>query len=209
MEEQYKILLMGPQGSGKGTQGALLSKELSIPVFGTGQLIREEIASGSEFGKKLHELVLAGDLVSDVDAAELLKRRLAKSDTHNGYLLDGYPRNLGQMEKFTFDKPTHVIVIEIPKEESLRRLGGRLTCQPCDNITSTMLEVKAGDPCPCGGVWYQREDDTPEAIEHRLNIYEHDTAPVIAEYEKLDIVRRVNGVGTIEEVHDRIKQLLG
>ncbi len=208
MDEQFKILIMGPQGSGKGTQGALLSKEFDISVFGAGQLIREEIASGSEFGQKLHDIVLSGDLVSDVDAAELLKRRLGKSDTHNGYLLDGYPRNLGQMAKFNFDKPTHVIVIEIPKEESLKRLGGRLTCRPCDNITSTVLAVKAGDPCPCGGLWYQREDDTPEAIEHRLSIYEHDTAPVIAEYEKLGIVRRVDGVGTIEEVHDRIKQFL-
>lgn len=208
MDDIYKIFLMGPQGSGKGTQGELLSKHLGLPILGTGQLIREEIATGSEFGKKLQKIVLAGDLVSDVDAVRLLKDRLSHADTARGYLLDGYPRNLEQMAAFTFDKPTHVIVLEIPREESLRRLGGRLTCRPCNKVASVHTGIKVGDPCPCGGNWYQREDDTPEAIAHRLAIYEHDTAAVIAEYEKQGIVHRIDGVGSIEEVDRRILDAL-
>lgn len=203
--------MMGPQGSGKGTQATRLSTKLNIPAFGTGQLIREEVASGSEFGAKLKEIILKGELISDIDAAVLLKRRLAQPDTANGYLLDGYPRNLSQWRAFDFDTPTHVIVIEIPREESLKRLGGRLTCRGCDKVGNISDGIKPGDPCDCGttkGEWYQREDDTPAAIERRLDIYKNDTAPVIAEYEKRGIVKRVDGVGTIEEVFGRILQVI-
>ena len=207
----HKLFLMGPQGSGKGTQALKLAVHLHIPSFGTGQLIREEISSGSEFGQKLKSIILKGELISDVDAADLLKRRLAKSDTVNGYILDGYPRNLSQWRAFDFDIPTHVIVIDIPKAESLKRLGGRLTCRGCDKVGSIHDGLKAGDVCDCGttkGQWYVREDDTPNAIERRLEIYENDTAPVIAEYEQMGIVHRVNGMGSVEEVFTRIKQVV-
>jgi adenylate kinase len=208
MKMIYKILLMGPQGSGKGTQGELLSKELGIPAFGTGQLIREEVATGSEFGKKLEKIILAGELVSDIDAAEVLRRRLTKPDCANGYILDGYPRNLEQMAAFDFDEPTHVIVIDIPREESLKRLGGRLTCRGCDKVGSMSDGIKSGDACECGGLWYQRDDDTPAAIERRLEIYENDTAPVIDVYEKHGIVSRVDGMGEVWEIQKRIKEAL-
>ena len=198
---------MGPQGSGKGTQGEKLSEKLGIPAFGTGQLIRDEIATGSEFGKKLNEIILKGELISDVDAADLLKQRLAKPDTTNGYLLDGYPRNMEQYAVFNFDTPTHVIVIEIPREESLKRLGGRLTCSGTGKVGSVHDGIKAGDKCE-GGEWYQRDDDTPDAISRRLDIYENDTAPVVAEYEKKGIVHRIDGVGSIEEIFERITNVL-
>lgn len=203
----HKILLMGPQGSGKGTQALKLSQHFGIPSFGTGQLIREEIASGSEFGQKLKEIILKGELISDVDAAFLLKRRLENPDTQDGYILDGYPRNMSQYGAFDFDTPTHVVVIDIPREESLKRLGGRLTCRGCDKVGSMHDGLKPGDPCDCGttkGEWYQREDDTSSAIARRLDIYEQDTAPVIAEYETQGVVKRIDGVGTIEEVFGRI-----
>lgn len=198
---------MGPQGSGKGTQALKLAQHLGIPSFGTGQLIREEIASGSEFGQKLKEIILKGELISDVDAAFLLKRRLEQPDTKNGYILDGYPRNMSQFAAFDFDVPTHVMVIEIPRDESLKRLGGRLTCRGCDKVGSTHDGLKPGDPCDCGttrGEWYQREDDTPSAIARRLDIYEQDTAPVISQYEKKGLVKRIDGVGSIDEVFKRI-----
>ncbi len=194
--------MMGPQGSGKGTQAEILSRELGIPAFGMGQLIRDEINSKSDFGNKLNAIVLSGELIQDNDAADLLKLRLAKSDVARGYILDGYPRNRDQYDRFTFDQPTHVMVIDIPREESLKRLGGRMTCRVCGKVGSINDGLKVGDRCVCGGEWYQRADDTSEAITRRLEIYEHDTQPVIEKYAQ--IVHRVNGVGTVEEVAHRI-----
>jgi adenylate kinase len=202
----HKILLMGPQGSGKGTEAEIFSERLSVPAFGMGQLIRDEIATGSDFGKKMEEIILRGELVSDEDAAHLLKLRLAKPDTENGYILDGYPRNISQYNAFDFDTPTHVLVIDIPREESLKRLSGRLTCKDCGKVGSVSDTLKAGDLCECGGQWYQRDDDTPEAITRRLEIYKNDTAPVIEKYG--DLVRTIDGVGSIEVVTERIEKVL-
>lgn len=199
---------MGPQGCGKGTQAEKLSRHLKIPAFGTGQLIREEVASGSEFGQKLNEIILKGELISDVDAAYLLKRRLEKPDAQNGYILDGYPRNLSQLAAFDFDTPTHVIVIDLSRAESLKRLSGRLTCRACNKVASVSDGIKAGDVCGCGGQWYQRDDDTPSAITRRLEIYEKDTSPVIAEYEKNGVVHKVDGVGNVDEVFAKILEIL-
>ena len=202
----HKILLMGPQGSGKGTQAEKLSVHLNIPAFGMGQLIRDEIATGAAFGKKLYEIILPGNLVSDEDAAHLLKLRLQKPDTQNGYILDGYPRNLSQYAAFDFDTPTHVLVIDVSREESLLRLGGRLTCRACGKVGAIKDGLKPGDHCACGGEWYQRADDTPAAIERRLEIYENDTSPVIEKYDGL--VKHVDGVGSVEEVFGRILKSL-
>ncbi len=203
---KHKILLMGPQGSGKGTQAERLSKRLAIPAFGMGQLLRDEIASGSELGQKFEVILKRGDLVSDKDAAQMLQQRLGRDDTNNGYILDGYPRNMEQYRAFDFDTPTDVIVIEISREESLKRLGGRLTCRGCGKVASVSNTLKPGDLCECGGLWYQRDDDTPEAIGRRLTIYEQDTSPVITQYG--DSVRKIDGAGSIEEVEQRINQTL-
>ncbi|NQV89672.1 MAG: nucleoside monophosphate kinase [Parcubacteria group bacterium] len=202
----HKILLMGPQGSGKGTEAEIFSERLNIPAFGMGQLIRDEIVTGSDFGKKMEEIILRGELVSDENAAHLLKLRLAKPDTENGYILDGYPRNISQYNAFDFDTPTHVLVIDIPRDESLKRLSGRLTCKGCGRVGAVSGDLKAGDLCGCGGEWYQRDDDTPEAITRRLEIYKNDTAPVIEKYG--DLVKMIDGVGSIEVVTDRIEKVL-
>jgi len=199
---------MGPQGSGKGTQAEKLSAKLGIPSFAMGQLIRDEVATGSETGKKLEAIINQGILVSDEAAAHLLKLRLQKPDTQNGYILDGYPRNLLQFVAFDFDTPTHVIVIDIPREESLKRLGGRLTCSVCGKVGSVNGGIKVGDECSCGGKWTQRDDDKPEAINRRLEIYEKDTSPVIAEYGKKGIVHHVDGVGSADYVHARILEVI-
>lgn len=205
----YKIILIGPQGSGKGTQAERLSKQLGLPSFAMGQLLRDEIAGGSEIAKKIDVILKRGDLVSDEDAAEVLQARLKQPDTGNGYVLDGYPRNPEQYAAFTFDVPTHVIVIEIPREESLKRLGGRLTCDRCGKVYAMADGAKIGDACECGGKLFQRNDDAPDAINRRLEIYENDTRPVIGEFEKKGLVHRVNGMGSVEEVEQRILEALG
>lgn len=206
MSTTHKILLMGPQGSGKGTQAGKLAAHLGIPAFAMGQLIRDEVATGSVYGRKLEEIINRGDLVSDIDAAGLLKLRLMRPDTGQGYILDGYPRNLSQYAAFDFDTPTHVIVIDVPRDESLKRLGGRLTCRGCGKVGAMSDGLKPGDHCACGGEWYQRDDDTPAAIERRLEIYEKDTSPVIEKYGEL--VKHVDGVGAVEEVFERILTVL-
>lgn len=209
MQTAYKILMIGPQGSGKGTQADILAKHLGIPTFAMGQLIRDEIVTGSDFGKKINEIFLRGDLISDEDAAYLLRLRLAKSDTAHGYILDGYPRNLAQKGEFTFDTPTHVVVIDLLREESLKRLSGRLTCRACTRVFAMRDGHQAGGTCPvCGGELFQRADDTPEAIARRLEIYEGDTQPVIAGYEEQGLVRHVDGMGSVQDVHERILEAL-
>lgn len=202
----HKILLMGPQGSGKGTQAERLSKQLGIPAFSMGQLLRDEMATASELGQKFEAIMKRGDLVSDEDAALMLQKRLKQPDTQDGYVLDGYPRNMSQYEAFKFDSPTSVVVIDIPADESIKRLGGRLTCKACGAVGAMRDGLKSGDLCECGGEWYQRKDDTPEAIKRRLEIYEQDTAPVVEAYG--DIVKRVDGVGTIDEIFQRILSVL-
>lgn len=205
----YKILLLGPQGSGKGTQAQLLSERLGIPSFAMGQLLRDEVAAGSDIGKEVDGILKSGNLVSDEVAARVLQARIARPDASGGYVLDGYPRNLAQYGMFTFDEPTHALVIEVPREESLKRLGGRLTCDRCGKVYAMANGAKAGDACACGGSLMQRSDDTPEAIGRRLDIYDNDTTPMLAKFEGRGILRRVDGMGTVEEVHGRILNALG
>jgi adenylate kinase len=207
-EQVLKILLMGPQGSGKGTQAEQLQEKLRIPTLSMGQLIRDEIAAGSDLGKKMKSNYDKGKLASDKDTAFLLKRRLDSDDINSGYILDGYPRDMSQYKEFNFDKPTHVIIINIPKHESLKRLGNRLTCDKTGKVYSMLDGFKAGGACPSGGKLFVRDDDTPEAIATRLKIYATETSRVLVEYEKRNLVQNVDGVGSIEEVTDRILDIL-
>lgn len=180
----HKILILGPQGSGKGTQAEILSKKMGIPALSMGQLLRDEIASGSELGQKVEGIVNSGDLVSDTVALEVLKERLQKNDAQEGYILDGYPRNHLQFQAFNgLDVPTALIVVSVPVEETLKRLMKRADIEG-------------------------REDDNEETIMKRLGIYHSDTEPVIEEYRKMGIVHEVDGVGTIEQVEARIAETL-
>jgi adenylate kinase len=205
----YKILMMGPQGSGKGTQAELLSARMGIPAFGMGQLLREEIAAKTDIGRRAEAIILAGNLVSDEVAAEVLQSRLKRPDVTNGYILDGYPRNMAQANAFTFDAPTHLLLIEITDEEAQKRLAGRLTCLSCNKVVAAAQGFKAGDACPCGGTYTVRKDDTPEAIARRLEIYHNDTKPVIETYAARGILHRIDGLGMVEEIALRIAQALG
>ena len=180
-----KILILGPQGSGKGTQAARLSQKLKIPALSMGQLLRDEVSLGGPLGEKIFGFISVGELVPDSVALEVLKMRLQQSDAGDGYILDGYPRNIKQYETFrTFDMPTDVLVIRVPKEETLARLRNRASLE-------------------------NRDDDTPELIEKRLNIYEIETKPVIDIYRKLGVLREVNGLGTQDEVEASICIMLG
>ncbi len=179
-----RILLLGPQGSGKGTQAQLLSAHLGIPALSMGQLCRDEVASGSELGKEIETIINDGRLVPDVVALQLLKRRLEQEDARGGYILDGYPRNDAQLKAYgELKAPTDVIVISVPREESMKRLQKRAE-----------LEGRA--------------DDTPELIARRLDIYESETLPVIDRYAQEGIVRMIDGVGSVDAIAAAIKASL-
>lgn len=178
-----KILILGPQGSGKGTQAEILSKTLGVPTFSMGQLLREAAQQGGPMGEKIAAIQNAGDLVPFEVSIAVLHAKLVKEHAREGYIIDGFPRNVDQFKSFdAYDQPTCVIVLEVPRHVSLERLSKRA------NIES-------------------RADDTPEVIAHRLDLHERDTTQVIAEYERRGIVHRVNGEGSVEEVATAIKKI--
>jgi adenylate kinase len=180
----HKILILGPQGSGKGTQANLLSEKLGVPALSMGNLLRDEIGSGSDLGKEIAAIINDGNLVSDETALMVLQRRLENHDAKGGYILDGYPRNAAQNEVYkSFDQPTAMLVVTVPREESLDRMKKR-------------AEIE------------QRADDTEEAMLRRLEIYENDTKPIIDTYEAQGLVRKIDGIGTVEEVQLRVNEAL-
>ncbi len=178
-----KILILGPQGCGKGTQAALLAQKLSIPQLSMGQLLRETAKGTGPLADEIRALQKAGNLVPDKIAIQVLDARLTQSDTERGYILDGFPRNQEQFEAFEkYATPSIVLVIEVPPEVSLPRLMQRAELE-------------------------HRVDDTPEIIQKRLKIYAEETRPIIRNYENRGLVRFVDGVGTIEEVAKRVNQV--
>lgn len=208
----YKILIFGPQGAGKGTQAIRLARTLGIPAMSMGELLREEISKGTPKGMKFKAIIDGGNLVSDQDALEMLKERLQEPDTKNGYIIDGYPRNISQHNAYVqFDKPTHVVLIELSDDEAVKRLGGRRMCVGCQtNFHIKYDQPDVEDQCnACKGKLIQREDDKPEAIKRRLEIYHDDTEPMIKEYDKMGVVHRVDGSGSIDDVEVEIKKIFG
>lgn len=210
MSKNLKILLLGPQGAGKGTQAERLAKRLNLPALSMGDLLRREQQKGTEIGRQIVAIMTHGGLVSDQVALEVLKARLQEPDAVNGYIIDGYPRNIGQYQAYVaFDQPTAVVVIDLPDDESVKRLAGRRTCIGCGKIYHVdYARPKVMDICDvCGGSLIQRPDDQPEAIKKRLSIYHQETEPMAREFEKMGILRRVDGMGTMDEVEERIKNI--
>lgn len=176
----HRIFLLGPQGCGKGTQAAILSERLKIPQFSMGQLLRDATSRKDALAERIQAIQSKGELVPGNVVAEMLRARLCMADCAGGYILDGFPRNQDQYDSYAkHDKPTAVIVIEVPREVSIERIAHRSRTE-------------------------HRTDDTPEAIRRRLEIYDQDTEPMINHYRSQGLVREVDGVGTVEEVADRI-----
>ncbi len=203
------ILLMGPQGSGKGTQGEILSEKLNVPHLSTGALLRAEIATGSDLGKEIKAIIDPGNLVPPELATKLIVNRLKEDDVKDGALIDGYPRDPEQLklmfENFT---PDAALVIDLDDDTAVERLGGRWMCKD-GHIWNEKTNPPA-TPGICdddGSELYQRDDDKEEAIRKRLGIYHEDTEPLIAAMEAKGMtVHRVDGSGTIEDVAKLISE---
>ncbi len=214
-----RIILLGGPGSGKGTQAKMLVEKLGIPQISTGDIFRAALKEGTPMGMKAKTYMDKGELVPDDVVIGVVEERLTKPDLDKGYMLDGFPRTLAQAE--ALDKILagqskgidHAILVDVPDEELVARLSGRRTCKnsDCGRMYHVMFNPpKANSVCDaCGTELYQRDDDTEATIRERLAVYNNQTAPLINFYEKKGLLRRVEGVGPIDEIFARIEKVLG
>lgn len=204
-----KIILLGAPGCGKGTQAALIAEKYGIPHISTGELFRENIANKTPLGIKVKAIMDAGDLCPDDLTIELVKDRLSKPDCKNGYLLDGFPRNLVQARALDdISAPATVIDIDIDLAAVEKRITGRRSCPKCGGSfhIDFIGDVKI---CPtCGGELITRKDDNPETVKERLSVYVAQTAPLIEFYSAQNKLVRVDGNKSIDEVFGQIVKVL-
>lgn len=185
-----RVVLFGPPGVGKGTQGGRLAADLGVPSISTGDLFRAHVRDGTELGRRLSALVASGDYVPDSVTNTMLAERLAQPDVRGGFLLDGYPRTADQVAELDRLLAVSgvgldaVLLLAAPDEELEERLLKRATEQ-------------------------RRSDDTPEVIRHRLALYHRETEPLVALYDAADLVRRIDGTGTPDQVHERLLAAIG
>jgi len=206
------IIFIGPQGSGKGTQAQLTSKEYNIPHISTGDMFREIREENSSLGREVKELIDNGNMVSDELADQVVRKRIAKDDCKQGFILDGFPRDLAQakyMEKLA--KIKYVVDINISDKESVKRLSARLTCKKQGHVFNRITHPpkKEGICDICGGELIQRDDDLRSAIEQRLKTYHKKTQPLINFYKKEGLLIEINGQQDIDKVFKDIKEKIG
>jgi adenylate kinase len=196
-----RLVLVGPPGAGKGTQAQFLAAHFSIPHISTGDIFRANLKAGTELGNQAKGFMDRGELVPDSVTNEMVKDRLTHDDAVNGFLLDGFPRNVAQAEvlrAILADKktPLHAVLeFSLADEEIVARLSSRRTCRDCGAPSVGV------DKCPtCGGDVYQREDDKAEVIARRLEVYAEQTAPIISFYRNEGLLISVSAVGNVEDI---------
>jgi adenylate kinase len=196
-----KLVILGPQGSGKGTQADLLSRHFKIPHIDVGQLLREHVAQKTEFGKKIEGPMKRGELLPHDVVDLIVEARLENPDCKKGFVIDGYPRQLEEAEFLdSITKLDAVILLDIPDELAVERISRRRVCVGCD-VPLYGLPEDIGKKCiACGGALKQREDDKPEAVRKRLEVYHEETEPLIDYYKPRDIVRKIDGRGEVRDV---------
>jgi adenylate kinase len=205
-----RLIILGRQGAGKGTQCVRLSRHFVVPHISTGDMLRASAREGSELGLMAKQIMDSGSLVGDEVMIGLVDERLRKPDADTrGYILDGFPRTVAQAEaltRITVDKPIHVVIdLDVPREIVLDRLSSRRVCEDCGtNYTAGFEERKTWTCDVCGGDVRQRADDTPDAVNRRLDLYETQTAPLIDHYSRRGALAVVNGVGHPDHVFKRL-----
>ena len=199
------IILLGAPGSGKGTMAQKLTTELNIPQISTGDIFRKNLREGTPLGLRIKSIVEGGGLVPDEITIEIVKNRLAEPDCANGYILDGFPRSIGQAEALdTFQNIDCAINLDVDKETIVSRLSGRRFCPDC-NGTFHVSSLDNAEVCPvCGGKLIIRKDDSEETVRERLRLYDTTTFPLIEYYEKLGKLVTIDGNGGIDVVYGRI-----
>ena len=213
------IILMGPQGSGKGTQARILFEEKGMVQISTGDLFRENMKNETEIGLKVKALIDAGNLVSDDITVAMLSERLDKDDCKSGVILDGFPRTVAQAERLDElleqkgMKLDSAVLIDIADEDVIKRITGRFTCSECgegyNDYFKNPAEENKCDKCGAVGKFARRDDDSnEESIKTRLSAYHNQTAPIIPFYEGKSMLKRVDGTKSMEEVTTEIRKIL-
>ena len=197
---ELNLVLLGPPGSGKGTQGERLQEDFRLPYYATGDILRAAVREGTDLGTTAKDYMDRGDLVPDEVMVGLIAERISRSEAGDGFILDGFPRTIAQAEALDARleelgrKLTAAVLIEVSDDEVVRRLGGRRTCVKEGHIFGARLEI--------------RDDDQPEVVRHRLEQYHSKTEPLVDYYEGKGLLRGVDGALEPDEVNDRIRALL-
>jgi adenylate kinase len=207
-----KLIFLGPPGAGKGTLAERSVGLLKVQQISTGSIFRAAIAAQSQLGLKVKAIIDAGKLVDDETTIALVKDRLAMDDVQNGYILDGFPRTIPQAEALaTFSTVDKVVNFDIPDENVIERLSGRRVCRKCGfNFHVVFNKSSKGDICDrCGGEIYIREDDKPEAIQKRLQVYRDQTQPLIDYYRRKGLLLDIDAKPLIDEMETNFRKALG
>lgn len=213
------IILIAAPAAGKGTEAKKLKEQFNIPHISTGDLLRQATLKGDELGKEIDELIKNGQFVSDEIVLKILKNRIMQQDCENGYILDGFPRNVSQaiaygkiLEELNKDIGI-VIVLDIDKEIAKSRISGRYSCTNCGKVYNLnnpeLRPINAGLCDTCNIELIRREDDNPEIYEERYNTYIEQTKPLISYYKNKGIVKHVDSGISIDETHNQVVKILG
>lgn len=212
-----KVIMLGAPGAGKGTQAKMIAERYGVPHVSTGDMFRANIKNGTALGTEAKKYMDAGELVPDELTVRILLDRVAKDDCKNGYVLDGFPRTIPQAKVLdeALDKigeqVDYAIDVDVPDENIIKRMSGRRACLSC-GATYHIEHVppKTADVCDqCGAALVLRDDDKPETVKNRLNVYHEQTQPLIAYYTEKGILRTVDGTLPMEEVFAAITAILG
>ena len=214
MAEKLRLVLFGPPGAGKGTQAQLLVDRYQLAHVSSGDIFRHNLREGTALGQRAKEYMDRGELVPDEVVIDIMLDRIMSIPTSEGFILDGFPRNTRQaeeLEKALASKARnidHVLHIDVPEDELTRRLGGRYVCRECQ----APYTHQASDPAPacerCNGELYQRDDDRPEAVQRRIDVYREETMPVLDFYKKRGLLVDIPGQDTVDGVFRTIESTL-
>jgi adenylate kinase len=202
-----RVILLGPPGAGKGTQASRLSGALGVNLVSSGDLFRDHLARQTKLGLRARSYMSAGELVPDEVTIAMVMEWVNSPDQEAGFVLDGFPRSLGQAEALDREMEgrggiSGVLYIRVPRDELVKRLGGRFICRKCQVPFHEVFSPPArpGECDDCDGELYQREDDRPEAVANRLDVYRTHTVPLVEHYRRKGVLIEIDGEGTIDEV---------
>ncbi len=212
-----KIVMLGAPGAGKGTQAQMIAEKYGLPHVSTGDIFRANIKNGTELGKEAKTYMDKGLLVPDELTVKILMDRVAKEDCKNGYVLDGFPRNIPQAEVLDKaltelgDKIDYAIDVEVPDENIIKRMSGRRACTSCGATyhVEYVPPKKEGICDNCGEPLVLRDDDKEETVKNRLNVYHEQTQPLIEYYTKKNVLKTVDGTQDMQKVFEDITKILG
>ena len=210
------MLLIGPPGSGKGTQAKLLQERLDLPHISSGDLLRAAVKRKTSIGVEAKRYMDRGELVPDALVVRVIEERVRQEDCRRGFIVDGFPRNVAQAEVLAQTMAPmskgidHAVSLMVTRDELVKRLSGRRTCRECGTMYHIIFDppVNAGLCNKCNGELYQRDDDQEDTIAARLDVYDRQTAPLLSYYQARNVLRSVDGLGSPAQVFERILKVL-